>query len=110
MREAEAQVEVRTLNGRSETDAFNLQLLGETFADSLNHVVHKTARQSVQCFRATRFRVPHYRYAVVLYAGADFPRKRPLQFSLWPFYRHLSAVADVHLNLVGNFDRFISDS
>ena len=42
--------------------------------------------------------------------AADFAGKRPLQFSLRPFYRHLSAVADVHLNLVGNLDRFISDS
>ena len=42
MREAEAQVEVRALDGRSETDAFDLQLLGKSFAHSLNHVVHET--------------------------------------------------------------------
>ena len=68
MREAEAQVEVRSLDGRSETDAFDFQLLGEPFADSLNHVVHETTRKSVQRFRATRFRFPHYRYTVVLHA------------------------------------------
>src|SRR4029077_5770083 len=110
MREAEAQIEVRSLDGRSETDAFDFQLLGEPFADSLNHIVHETARKSVQRFRAARFRFPHKRYTVVLHARPDFTGKRPLQFSFWTFYRHLAAVADVHLNLVGNLHRFISDS
>src|SRR4029077_15030277 len=110
MREPEAQVEVRSLDGRSKTDAFNFQLLREPFADSLNHVVYETARKSVQRFRATRFRSPHHRYTVVLHSRADFAGKSPLQFSLRPFYRYLPAVADVHLNLVGNLDRFISDS
>jgi hypothetical protein len=110
MRKAQAQVEVQALDGRSETDAFDLQLLGEAFADSLNHVVHETTRKSVQRFRATRFRFPHQRYTVVLHARRDFARKRPLQFSLRPFYRHLSVVADVHFDLVGNLDRSISDS
>src|SRR5947207_13263122 len=61
MREAEAQVEIRPLDGRSETDPFDLQLLREPFANSLNHVVHETTRKSVQRFRATRFRFPHER-------------------------------------------------
>src|SRR6476660_2601986 len=110
MRETEAQVEVRSLDGRSKTDPFDFQLLREPFADSLNHVEDKTARKSVQRFCATRFRFPPDRYTVVLYSRADFPGKRPLQFSLRPFYRHLSAVADVLLNLVRDLDRFISDS
>src|SRR4029077_19223904 len=106
----EAQVEVRSLDGRSKTDPFDFQLLREPFADSLNHIVDKTTRKSVQRFCTTRFRFPHYRYTVVLYSRTDFPGKRPLQFSLRPFYRHLSAVADVHLKRVWNLDRFISDS
>jgi hypothetical protein len=110
MRETEAQVKVRPLDGRSETDAFDLQVLGEPFADSLNHVVHETTRKSVQRFGAARFRLPNNRHAVVLHARPDFAGKRPLQFSLRPFYRYLSAVADVHLDLVGNLDRFISNS
>src|SRR4029078_4267293 len=110
MREAEAQVEIRSLNGRPETDAFDFQSLGEPFADSLNHVVHETARKSVQRFHATRFRFPRQRYTVVLHARLDFAGKRPLQFPLRPSYRHPSAIADVDLNLVGNFDRFVSDS
>src|SRR5215471_12537663 len=110
MREAEAQVEVRSLNGRPETDTFDFQFLGEPFADSLDHVVHETTRKSVQRFRTARFRFARERYSVVLHARLDFTGKRPLQFSLRPFNRHLSAVTDVHLNLVGNLDRFISDS
>src|SRR5215468_3029511 len=110
MREAEAQVEVRSLNGRPETDTFDFQFLDEPFADSLDHVVHETTRKSVQRFRAARFRFPRQRYSVVLHASLDFTRKRPLQFSLRPFYGHPSAVADVHLDLVGNLDRFISNS
>src|ERR1043166_3927227 len=110
MRETQAQVEVRSLDGRPETDTFDFQFLGEAFADSLNHIGHETTRKSVQRFRTTRFRVPRQRYTVVLHAGLDFAGKRPLQFSLRPFYRHLPAVADVHLDLVGNLDRFISDS
>src|SRR5205823_8834663 len=110
MREAEAQVEVRPLDGRSESDAFDLELLGEPFADSAHHVVHEAPRKSVQCFRAACFRFPHQRYTVILHARPDFPWKRPLQFSLRPFYRYLSAVADVDLYLVGNFDRLISNS
>src|SRR4029077_14329413 len=110
MREAEAQVKVRALDGRSETDAFDLQLLGEPFADALNHVVHETARKSVQRFSAARFRFPHERYTIVLHARRDFAGKHPLQFPFRPFYRHLSAVADVYLDLVGNLYRFISDS
>ena len=110
MREPEAQVKVRALDRRSETDALNFQLLGEPFADSAHHVVYKAPRKSVQCFGAARFRLPNDRHAVVLHARPDFAGKRPLQFSLWPFYRHLSAVADVHLDLVGNLDRFISNS
>src|SRR6476620_8318054 len=110
MRETEAQVEVRSLNGRPETDAFDFQFLGETFADSLNHVVHETTRKSVQRFRVPRFRFPRQRYTVVLHARPDFARKRPLQFSLRPFYGHLATIADVHLDLVGNLDRLISDS
>src|SRR5215467_13779563 len=94
MREAEAQIEVRSLNGRPETDTFNFQLLGEPLADPLNHVVHETTRKSVQRFRTARFRFPRQRYTVVLHASLDFPGKRPLQFSLRPFNRHLSAVAD----------------
>src|SRR5215475_12543075 len=100
MRETQAQVEVRSLDGRSETDTFDFQFLGEAFADSLNHIGHETTRKSMQRFRATRFRFPRQRYTVVLHARLDFARKRPLQFSLWPFYGHPSAIADVHLNLV----------
>src|SRR5262249_29674156 len=99
MREAEAQIEVRPLDRRSETDAFDLQLLGKSFADSVHHVVQETARKSVQRFRAARFRFPYQRYTVVLHARPDLARKGPLQFSLRPFYRHLSAVADVYLDL-----------
>src|SRR6516225_395110 len=107
MREAEAQVEVRPLDGRSETDTFDLQLLGEPFADPANHVVHETTRKSVQRFHAARFRLPYQRYTVVLHARPDFAGQRPLQFSLRSFHRYLSAVADVHLDLVGNLDRLI---
>src|SRR5882757_4016478 len=110
MREAEAQVEVRPLNGCSETDALDLQLLSKSFADSEHHVVHETARKPVQCFGAARFRLPNNRYTVVLHARADFAGKRPVQFSLRPFYRYLAAVADVHLDLVWNLDCFISNS
>ena len=66
MREAETQVEVRPLDGRSESDAFDFELLREPFADSLNHVVHETARKSVQRFHAARFCLAHERYTIVL--------------------------------------------
>src|SRR5437016_7827760 len=110
MREAEAQVEVRPLDGGPESDAFDLELLGESFAHSPNHVVLKTARKSVQRFHAARFGFTHDRYTVVCHARLDVARKRPLHFSFRPFHRHLAAISDVHLDLVRNLDRSISNS
>ena len=80
MREAKTQVEIRSLHSRSESDAFDLELFRETFANSLNHVVHKTARKSVQRFRTPRFRFTHKRYTVVLYAGLDLSAEASTAF------------------------------
>ena len=48
MRIAQAQVHDLALDGGLETDALDLQLLHETFAHALDHVVDERAAQAVQ--------------------------------------------------------------
>src|SRR5207244_13135472 len=99
MREAEAQVKDRSLHGSPETDTFDLELFGETFAHSLHHVMHKAAREPVQRFHVARFRFTHERHTVLLDARADVPRQFPVELPLWPFHRHRSVTIDGHPDL-----------
>ncbi len=49
MRVTQAQVNNVTLDGCFESDALNFKAAGETFADAVDHVVHESAAQTVQC-------------------------------------------------------------
>src|SRR5213078_1133108 len=50
MRETEAQVKGRPLNGSLETYSFDLELLDESLAHTLHHVVHEATREPMQGF------------------------------------------------------------
>src|SRR4030095_12796206 len=52
MRETQTQVKGRSLDGSLETNSFDFELLAETLAHALHHVVHEAARKPMQRFHA----------------------------------------------------------
>ena len=110
MRKSETEIEVLTLNGRLETNAFDLEIFCKTLAHAHDHVVHESARKSVQCFDRSRLGAAHERKTVVLHARFDCAWQFPVQLALRSFDRNAAVIVNIDFDFVWNADGFVSDS
>src|ERR1700737_4350302 len=110
VRKPEAEIQVRALHGSLEANALDFELFRKTFAYADDHVMHESARESVQRFHASRFRAARDRDVIVFHAARDLPWQFPIQLALRAFDRNAAVIVDVDFDFIGNVDRFVSNS
>src|SRR6185312_2870909 len=109
VRIAEGHVHGLALHGGLETDALDFELLHETFADALDHVVDQRAAEAVQRFRLRVFALAADEHIAAFHLQAGMAGQVKLQLALRAFHRNFLAF-DFHLDLRRNDYRLFSNS
>ena len=105
---AEAQVERTALDGGTETDALNFEILAEAFADAVDHVADQALGRAMKGTNAAVVRLALNENGGALLLEIDAFRQRVAELALRAFNENAAVVSDLEVHLGGKRDGLFS--